>query len=405
MLSISDTKRAMSPRLRTLLAATCVLWAGTATANATPLSSAQILSQFNVVVFGNFSDSSDVQGRAVVGGNLIAGAGFNQAPGSAAGSSFPGLTVYGNETGSNGFAVNGGVTILGSNNAALNLNSGGNVYVGGSNSGTINDNGGVATASINGNNTGQVTLNGGGTVRINGDPGNVTVNGGTGLFYTGSSGALNMNNGAVATHTASAGITPPAPVDFNATFKAPMTALSTQLAEQSANSSVSISAGKIIFNAAPNASGVAVFDISTSLFSANSAVTINLDGATSVLINVDVDSCAGASCAYTFLDSVNFLNPASYADEVLWNFVNATGLTFSNEFGGTILAPEAAVSNRSQIDGTLVADSFSGTGELHSYPYTGILPGTVATPEPTSLLIFGMGLAGLGAIRFRRRKA
>lgn len=402
------TREMILPRPRrpiTLLIAAFGLILSVGTAGATPLSSAQILSQFNAVVFGNFSNSSDVQGRAVVGGNVSAGAGFNQAPGSAAASSFSGLMVYGNETGSNSFSINGSLTILGSNSASVNLNAGGSVFVGAGNSGTINGNGGAVAASINGNNTGQITLNSGGAVRINGNTGNVSVNGGTGLIYTGSvTGSLNMNNGATATQAASAGITPPALPDFNSTFKAPLTALSTQLAGQSANSTVRVSGSSITFNAAPNASGIAVFDINTSLFMANSTVTINLDGATSVIINVNVDSCVDVTCAYSFLNSVNFSNPTSYADEVLWNFVNATGITFSNEFGGTVLAPLAAVTNSSPIDGTLVASSFNGTGELHSYPYTGILPGTVTTPEPGSLVTFGIGLAGLGAIRYRRRR-
>jgi putative adhesin len=158
---------------------------------------------------------------------------------------------------------------------------------------------------------------------------------------------------------------------------------------------------KVTINAVPNASGRAVLAINTSLFHPNSTVTINLNGATSVFIDTNVDTCAGANCTYTFASSINFSNPTSYAEQVVWNFVNATGLNFGTMFGGTILAPLASVTNSNQIDGTLIAMNFNGAGELHSYAYTGTLP-TASIPEPSTGMVFGFGLAWLGAMRSRR---
>ena len=40
-------------------------------------------------------------------------------------------------------------------------------------------------------------------------------------------------------------------------------------------------------------------------------MTINLDGATSAIINVNVDTCAGAGC--TFAPAANFLQDQTYA--------------------------------------------------------------------------------------------
>ena len=463
-----------------------------APAGAATLSASGILSQFNAVVFGNFSTTSDVEGLTVVGGNVTGGASFDTNPASVRSSAFAGLTVYGNETSGATFNINngGGAVIAGTNAANLNLNGGGNAYVGsantgsinassgsgsitvggsnsgtltagssssvfvgaansanisvtsgagtasvlgnnsatvslagggtvyaGSNSGTVSVSGGSGTVSVNGSNTSQLTLNNGGTATINGNTGNVNLNGGS-LTYTGSqTGNLNLNGGATSQHVSSVNITAPtAPAStlgsFASTFQAPLTALSSQLNGVAANSSVAVSGNSIAFNAAPNTSGVAVFDVNTSLFTNNSTVTLNLDGATSVIINVNVDSCAQNACAFTFGSSVNFSNPTSYADDVLWNFVNATGLTFSDEFGGTVLAPLATVTNNAPIDGTLVADDYVGNGELHSHPYAGTLPGGAIQPptggsnpipEPASLVTLGIGVAGLAGVRRRRR--
>jgi hypothetical protein len=84
---------------------------------------------------------------------------------------------------------------------------------------------------------------------------------------------------------------------------------------------------------------------------------------------------------------------------VVWNFVNATGLTFGTMFGGAVLAPLATVTNSNQIDGTLIANNFTGGGELHSYAFTGNLP---SVPEPSGIMTFGFGLASLGSMRARR---
>jgi choice-of-anchor A domain-containing protein len=410
-------------------------------AGAQSLTADQILQQFNAVIFQNFSSSSDVEGRTVIGGNLTEGGTFALNPTAEAASSFAALTVYGNVTSGNSMNLDAGegATIAGSNAGSFDLNDGGSVFIGGSNSGALtttgsgsatvsvvgsnsgqisvsnggsvyvgNGNsanigvsGGTSAISINGNNTATLTLNNGGTVKVHGNAGAGTLNGGS-LTYTGSVGSWNMNGGATSKKAASLSL--PAPSNtlpsFASTFEAPMVALSSQLAALTPGSSVLISGNNVTLEAKPNAQGIAVLDLSTSVFTQNAQVSVALNGASSFIINLSVAGCS-SNCSYTIPNSVNFENPTTYADSVLWNLTDVSSMSFTNEFGGTVLAPSASLSNSNPIDGAVIALNFSGTGEIHDYPFAGKLP----APEPSGLAVLAVGLLGVGFLRRGRGKA
>ena len=153
--------------------------------------------------------------------------------------------------------------------------------------------------SINGNNTGHLTLNNGGTVKVNGNAGSGTLNGGS-LTYTGSKGSWNLNGGATASTCQSLNLPAPgSPLpSFASTFQTPLTALSNQLAALTPTSTVLISGNNVTLEAKPDANGIAVLDISTSVFAPNDTVSVALNGATSFIINLSVAGCS-KNCTYS----------------------------------------------------------------------------------------------------------
>lgn len=114
-----------------------------------------LLDQFNAIVFGDFSNNADVEGRTIVGGSLTGGASFYIKPSARdAATSLAALNVYGNATAAKTYNFNNGgaAFIAGSNSASFNMNGGGSLTVGGNNAGNANMNGGnlstcVATAA------------------------------------------------------------------------------------------------------------------------------------------------------------------------------------------------------------------------------------------------------------------
>lgn len=318
--------------------------AGIATALATPqavqaaaLTAEQVLQQFNLVVFTDMTGGHDVEGRALIQGNLNGG---NTTPffirgTTAPASAYPALTVGGNL------------------NAPVNMNDGGGIAVGG-------------------NVTGMVNMNGGGTATVAGS----------------------------VTGTIQGGPTVLGPVDVP-DFAPVMKALSAQLQALTANATAQIAGSKATFNATGLGS-TAVFDIDgDTFFSAMNELDFVLGGATTIVINV---SGLELDPNENFLGGVG----ATIADNVIWNFYEATDIDFGTEYFGAILAPYAEVTNVNALNGAVIVDKFTQGGEVHQHPFAGDLPDPAPTPdpvpEPSALALLGLGLLGLASTARRRRK-
>lgn len=291
-------------------AATLLAAIAAPSAFAVTLSASDILSQFNAVVTGKFTSSSDVEGR-LVANEMTGGATFYNKPGSS----------------SSAFAAVNAITVDASVNG--NVNNSGNVNVVGANNGHFSYNGGKAVST---------------------------------------------------------------PVFAISDFSTPLDALQSQLAGLSTTVGTSISSSDPNnFTFVESGTGTNVFNISASTL--EQSRNLNFSGsASTIIINVTGN----------YADTTNFNASAFLNTHVIWNFVDATSLSFQG-WHGTVLAGDASVTNSSAMEGTLYAANFTGNGELHNYAFAGTLP-VGAVPEPSTYAMLGLGLLGV-VVAARKRKS
>lgn len=325
------------------------------------------LKEWNLVVLGNLESSSEVEGRTFVGGNLTGNSSnYNIRGGTPSANDQPGLTVVGDVTGGH-----------------KNLNNGSGAVVGGNVSSGFNLNGAPQTVKV------------GGTIS------NTNVNQNTVLSNLGTS-------------------DPAFTVKLQqqkSDLKDSMGSLSYAMGTLTSNSQLSIQGNRGIFNAQPDAKGMAVFNISAADLDKIGEIQFNLNGADTAIINV---SGRTINLNDNFLDGTNNLG-----EHVIWNFPDAEELNVTTAWGGSVLAPLADAETRNYIQGSAVFGNLKQNGEMHVGTYNGTYSpppsggsssggssgggsssggDPVPVPEPGMVGLFGLGVAGLIYLRRRRAK-
>lgn len=218
-------------------------------------------------------------------------------------------------------------------------------------------------------------------------------NGGSVNYQVSNAASYNFNGGG--------SLTKSSPAFAMTDFTKPLDALAKQLSGLSANSSFTDSdpnSFKFNIDGAVSTSGTAVFSVkgtdTAALFNASS---INFSGsANTIIINVYGTSLAQSGGS-------NFNADAYINSHVIWNFVDATSLSLKS-WHGAILAGGAAVSNSSDVEGSLYAKSFTGNGELHDFAFAGTLPTVSPVPEPSSWMMLVGGIAAMLLLARRRSR-
>lgn len=316
------------------------------------------LSEWNLIVLGNLSSSSEVEGRTFVGGNLTGNSSnYNTTLTAASPNAQPGLTVVGN--------VNGGTK---------NLNNGSGAIVGGNVTSGFNLNGNPQTVQVGGSIS---------NTNVNQN----TVNSGLAASNPGFLQSLQQDKSLLTTS---------------------MTNLSHEMSTLTATSQLEISGNRGTFTAQPAADGMAVFNITSDQLNSIGEIQFNLNGAETVIINVSGNKI---NLDDNFLGGTNGLG-----EKVIWNFPDAQNLSLTTAWGGSVLAPNANGTTSNAINGSAVFGNLNQNGKMQAGTYQGgynppsttpggstggASSGGTEVPEPG---VLGMMLLALGGLIFWRRR-
>lgn len=340
-----------------LMAAAAVLLPAPALAAVNLADGLNAMRELNLITLGDRNGSSEVEGKAYIGGALTGSIQVtqktnNNGHGYVAGD-YADLTVGGNaETWSAGSAVTGASTLV----------------------------------RIGGNSTGQATMN-----LAGGKTGHVDVGG------TFNSGGFNPNS--------------------SKTVSTNVAGLATSIQSTTDQLAANLTGLSQALKALP---GTAITDMNSALtFGSGGYTVFTMTDAQFNAPNVDFDKLFANFTATTdetiiinmlgtsFTELGN-LNTTAINQKVIWNFADATSISLKG-WHGSILAPNATLSNSSAIEGSVVTQIFNQSGEVHLGTYDGTstflqTPPPPAVPEPATWAMMLAGFGAVGSMVRRRRR-
>lgn len=266
------------------------------------LTQAASLTDFNLVVFGDLDSTSEVEGKAFIGGNL-SGSASNYGVSLSLASDDVALAVGGSITAGNVSVNAGAMSVVGDVDGNVNMNSNGDYVVGGTINGQVNN--GTEVSSLDVPTLSEIQS-----------------------FY------LALSN-------SYSSLTPNSTFEIENGFRA-------------------------LYAADPSIVGeLAVIEVTAAegleLPSTVSQLAVDLDNASGMIINVTGETIEIPSS----LNPVGEILNDAVRERVVWNFVNATSLNINPNFNGMVLAPFASLQNSTAIDGQVIVDSFTQRGEVH----------------------------------------
>jgi len=346
--------------------------------------------ELNVITFGNVTSSSDIEGKAFIGGDLSGGTiGMGcQAENGRSCSSKDGFKANTRAT----------ITVVGNDSGNTHLETGTNPRTGQPVSA-----GAAYQAKIGGNLSGFVDNVQPSVIAVGGNFDNNGFNPSSNkkVEYGGSASGLQTQDAPFVTNNNALDTLQSELIITRNDMKSDLLALSGALANHVNTASLSLSdRNNIQFtNFTPNSNFVYVTVAASALFGGNGTLKLDLPTLTGGAFKTTVITVTGSG-DFTYNMNNNDIQNSNDSN-LIWNFTGNVNLDMTTAWHGSILAPTSTFKTSTIIEGSVVAQSLTLNGEVHLGTFDGDT-NIAAVPEATTWMMLILGFGGVGATLRRR---